>query len=193
LMRFHSPDSWSPFGEGGVNAYAYCEGDPIGNVDSTGHASIFTGLLRFIFRKAPRTTKVKVPGMATAGSKTSGVDTFISTLNKDVDLDKSGFFVDKQGRRLGASDHGGGIIRPDSVESASDLTQTRPALIHEKKRITAITKKTPKKPTLQRVGRGPVIAKLEKDFNEGVVRVRGEYHQKAGFLDVPRRYDKWAQ
>ena len=24
LMRFNSPDSWSPFGEGGVNAYAYC-------------------------------------------------------------------------------------------------------------------------------------------------------------------------
>ncbi len=26
LMRFNSPDSWSPFGEGGVNAYAYIEG-----------------------------------------------------------------------------------------------------------------------------------------------------------------------
>ncbi|WP_460318719.1 RHS repeat domain-containing protein [Pseudomonas ogarae] len=36
LMRFHSPDSWSPFGEGGLNAYAYCEGDP-GKVDPSGH------------------------------------------------------------------------------------------------------------------------------------------------------------
>ncbi|MGE8069649.1 RHS repeat-associated core domain-containing protein [Pseudomonas sp. NPDC089569] len=26
LMRFNSPDSWSPFGEGGVNGYAYCGG-----------------------------------------------------------------------------------------------------------------------------------------------------------------------
>lgn len=26
LMRFNSPDSWSPFGEGGVNGYAYVEG-----------------------------------------------------------------------------------------------------------------------------------------------------------------------
>ncbi|MBO1542064.1 RHS repeat-associated core domain-containing protein, partial [Pseudomonas sp. OA65] len=39
LMRFHSPDSWSPFGEGGVNAYAYCQGDP-GKVDPSGHAGI---------------------------------------------------------------------------------------------------------------------------------------------------------
>ena len=24
LMRFHSPDSWSPFGSGGLNPYMYC-------------------------------------------------------------------------------------------------------------------------------------------------------------------------
>ncbi|WP_338582376.1 RHS repeat-associated core domain-containing protein [Pseudomonas sp. MAG733B] len=37
LMRFNSPDSWSPFGEGGLNAYMYCLGDPINNIDSAGH------------------------------------------------------------------------------------------------------------------------------------------------------------
>ena len=37
LMRFNSPDSWSPFGEGGINAYAYCEGDPVNRVDPNGH------------------------------------------------------------------------------------------------------------------------------------------------------------
>jgi len=38
LMRFNSPDSWSPFGEGGLNAYAYCAGDPINHVDPNGHS-----------------------------------------------------------------------------------------------------------------------------------------------------------
>ncbi|MFF1916268.1 RHS repeat-associated core domain-containing protein [Streptomyces sp. NPDC058239] len=37
LMRFPSPDSWSPFGEGGLNSYAYCLGDPVNRVDPTGH------------------------------------------------------------------------------------------------------------------------------------------------------------
>ena len=37
LMRFNSPDSWSPFGEGGLNAYVYCIGDPVNRDDPTGH------------------------------------------------------------------------------------------------------------------------------------------------------------
>lgn len=37
LMRFHSPDSLSPFGEGGINGYAYCGGDPVNWEDSSGH------------------------------------------------------------------------------------------------------------------------------------------------------------
>jgi RHS repeat-associated protein len=39
LMRFNSPDSWSPFGDGGLNAYAYCAGDPVNNIDPDGHLS----------------------------------------------------------------------------------------------------------------------------------------------------------
>ncbi|MEH6351356.1 RHS repeat-associated core domain-containing protein [Pseudomonas sp. 3JA] len=37
LMRFNSPDNLSPFGEGGLNAYGYCLGDPINWTDPTGH------------------------------------------------------------------------------------------------------------------------------------------------------------
>ncbi|EPN60356.1 hypothetical protein A244_07805 [Pseudomonas syringae pv. actinidiae ICMP 18807] len=44
LMRFNSPDSLSPFDEGGLNAYGYVGGDPVGFVDETGH--IGAGLLR---------------------------------------------------------------------------------------------------------------------------------------------------
>lgn len=44
LMRFICPDSWSPFGEGGLSAYAYCLGDPVNFSDRTGHSP------RFFFR-----------------------------------------------------------------------------------------------------------------------------------------------
>ncbi len=37
LMIFIQPDSWSPFGAGGLNAYAYCKGDPVNAADPTGH------------------------------------------------------------------------------------------------------------------------------------------------------------
>lgn len=41
LMRFHSPDKFSPFGKGGMNAYMYCEGEPVNRVDPTGESWLF--------------------------------------------------------------------------------------------------------------------------------------------------------
>lgn len=57
FMRFNSPDSWSPFGEGGVNAYAYCEGNPVNTMDKTGHAkNLIKGILN-IFGRRPKKVK----------------------------------------------------------------------------------------------------------------------------------------
>jgi RHS repeat-associated protein len=47
LGRFHRPDELSPFGEGGLNAYAYCAGDPVNRTDPDGHLAKF---LRPAFR-----------------------------------------------------------------------------------------------------------------------------------------------
>ncbi|SFB32976.1 RHS repeat-associated core domain-containing protein [Pseudomonas sp. NFIX10] len=43
LMRFNNPDSFSPFSKGGINAYAYCLGDPINRSDPTGHIGAWFG------------------------------------------------------------------------------------------------------------------------------------------------------
>lgn len=37
VMRFLAPDSWSPFGKGGLNAYTYCTNDPVNRADPSGH------------------------------------------------------------------------------------------------------------------------------------------------------------
>ncbi|MFF7458502.1 RHS repeat-associated core domain-containing protein [Kitasatospora sp. NPDC008115] len=39
LLRFNTPDTLSPFGAGGINPYAYCEGDPVNRIDPSGHLS----------------------------------------------------------------------------------------------------------------------------------------------------------
>ena len=54
LMRFNSPDSWSPFGRGGLNSYAYCLCDPINLIDQDGHGP-FKAFMNF-FKKSKRPT-----------------------------------------------------------------------------------------------------------------------------------------
>lgn len=68
LMRFNSPDSLSPFGEGGVNAYVYCSGDPVNREDSTGH---FWGFLKKPLRVLGFKIKSKTPPVSTPKSPIS--------------------------------------------------------------------------------------------------------------------------
>lgn len=39
LMRFRAPDTSSPFDAGGINTYAWCQGDPVNLADPSGHHS----------------------------------------------------------------------------------------------------------------------------------------------------------
>ncbi|WP_371921618.1 RHS repeat-associated core domain-containing protein [Pseudomonas sp. LLC-1] len=62
LMRFNCPDSLSPFAEGGFNAYAYCQGDPVNFLDPSGH--FLMSLVKMAASKAPsRLVPSKVKGV----------------------------------------------------------------------------------------------------------------------------------
>ncbi|EJM72472.1 RHS repeat-associated core domain-containing protein [Pseudomonas sp. GM55] len=90
LMRFISPDSWSPFGKGGLNAYMYCAGDPVNRTDPTGHMFKFLKTLRSPssppIARAPSTEAVSLPSSKAATLKPS----LEPSDKKIVDIFKSG-------------------------------------------------------------------------------------------------------
>lgn len=52
-LRFNQPDEASPFGRGGLNAYMYCQGDPINRIDPTGrYGEWFMNMLDASFPRA---------------------------------------------------------------------------------------------------------------------------------------------
>lgn len=81
LMRFHSPDSLSPFNEGGLNGYAYCAGDPLNRHDPSGHQAeewvgagvMAGGLLAMLLGGMRGSTRVLFGGAAALAAGTAAL------------------------------------------------------------------------------------------------------------------------
>jgi len=60
IQRFTSPDGLSPFGNGGLNAYAYCLNDPINKYDPSGRSpvSLFGMLKSLGFKRKTGLTRI---------------------------------------------------------------------------------------------------------------------------------------
>ncbi|WP_421091180.1 RHS repeat domain-containing protein [Pseudochrobactrum sp. MP213Fo] len=74
LMQFTAPDSWSPFGKGGINPYAYCNGDPVNKIDPSGHSIHFW----FWFVSAVALVMMIVPGVQFGAAVAAGEDITIT-------------------------------------------------------------------------------------------------------------------
>lgn len=109
LMRFVSPDSWSPFGKGGLNPYAYCGGDPINRHDPTGHNPLLKALKLL---KAGKNAPGKA---ASASAKPLNFAQDIKEIYPGVKR-----FVDKGGKRLNLVGHG----KPGNGKSTVMMTST---------------------------------------------------------------------
>lgn len=83
LMRFNSPDSWSPFGEGGLNAYGYCAGDPVNRTDPTGHkfGNPIKGILNIFGRKKGIARAASGANDTTLGLPVTSVPTSATTVS----------------------------------------------------------------------------------------------------------------
>lgn len=128
LMRFNAPDSLSPFGRGGLNAYAYCDGDPINCIDPSGHVvSLLRGIAASFLqpgqRPLARGNALRVsryPVIAVAGAGAMPTDSSSGFVGGVLDVARKSLFartgtpsfVPESGRaviRQGLSNLSGGV------------------------------------------------------------------------------------
>ena len=106
-MRFNSPDSESPFEQGGVNPYAYCEGNPVDYVDPEGRWRLLPlAVTKFFGRLFGKTTAT--------GAKASG------------SAAKAGQGPASSGGALSRSKNAGGQVSRTTGNAVSDGGKIQP-------------------------------------------------------------------
>lgn len=132
LMRFCAPDSWSPFGEGGLNAYAYCENNPVNRVDPSGHIKVKHVAANFanelIFHVVDAVKGKSIMENLRAGKKLNMFDATFSEMKarktlEFVSEDVSALLSAKKSAEQGRE--GGKIIYDESTDYISDVLTNR--------------------------------------------------------------------
>jgi RHS repeat-associated protein len=131
LMRFNSPDSWSPFGRGGLNAYAYCLGDPVNRVELDGHSSlwirIWKGFRNRIGVRTPKKFRTTPPVPEQSQTKKSGLSVPSKPPEKPINivqnqLSKNTVNTNKTSTSLSKTYN---ASSPHKIQDSSDITRRR--------------------------------------------------------------------
>lgn len=105
MMRFVSPDSWSPFLAGGINSYAYCQGDPVNFSDHSGKIPgkrpTFLSLSNMTSRKGNRAEYL--PDFLSRRER--------SLINRKLLFKRGGYRAPETYRERNRYLHGGGLPR----------------------------------------------------------------------------------
>ena len=131
LMRFNSPDSWSPFGDGGLNSYAYCLGDPVNRRDPSGHAALLGAFVRFAEAFNARGNVVsRLAGSSSLGRLSNSSIVALPALDP---IRMPSFIYHPMGRSLGSQSRSRLTGSLDSIDSfnSNRSTESIPSLLSD--------------------------------------------------------------
>jgi RHS repeat-associated protein len=171
LMRFQSSDNLSPFGQGGINSYAYCSGDPINNIDPSGHSWLkpfidfiakqkevleFASGLTTITKKAPKAIE-RIIGLLPARHA--------KAISKSLPID------DAVRKNLQAkSDE---ILKQLITQEKSDEELAHLIMQIRNGNITGVTEQTiHRKKLYKRFGKGSELLVLDRKYRVGLRKAR---------------------
>jgi len=157
LMRFFSPDIMSPFEEGGLNAYMYCEGDPINYSDPSAMGKTpNAGIPAKRGRSTSRTSsKPRVPS--------GGNDKRVSTSSPRNPVSTSGQAASVEVLQLAQNISDAAVQRLDNYESVT--RPSGPAMLKKSEKLAALVVQIGKKQKGNRSYHS-VARELNPDLND---------------------------